>query len=515
MPVVVQEEKLAPVAGNRHRAVRGTKVRLFLTCWVIYAVHFSPYVYRELYLAMSLAEDQSVRVDKYEDLHPDLFWLPERGAFLAGNPGASILAAVPYWLTQPIVNRVAPVRPAPPGEQIAAQYKETRYLNRVAFYQKVRQRGLDVRLGVAAMITSVFFMAPLSALSAVLMFWLLSQLGFGQKTSLWLAVLYAVGSPIFFRTATLSHNLLVALLGFFSFLLVWWPSGSRPEKQPWRYLLAGGAAGWAVLTDFTGIVTLGAVGLLALAQQMEKKDFGAALRHFLPFAAGAGVPVLVLLLYQWYCFGSPWFPAQHYMPTKYLVGYPSEHGFGWPLPSALWGLLFDPQYGLLVFAPFLALSLYHFVLLRRGRSLVSRNVAVFSWVFFLALWVFCSCIHFTIRHQWQDGVRYLIPAVPFLFLLVADVLAQIPRAIAYLAALAAVFETWCLAMVRENPLESITRVLLHGFELPWLTKLVKMAPQYFPLLAEGASPLPLLLLCGIVIWGIWAVRSPWRAIGFD
>lgn len=501
-------EQIARPSGPSHRGIRG---RLFLTCWLIYLLHFSPYVYRELYLTMSLAEKQSVRVDEYEDLHPDLFWLPGRGAFMAGNPGAPILAAVPYGLALPLLNRVAPVRPPPPGMRVSAEYKEKRH-SRVVFYEKVRQRGLDIHLGFAALITSVFFMGPLSALSSVVMFGLLGQLGFARKTSLWLALLYAFGTPIFFRTATLSHNLLVALLGLFSFALLWRPSGARSQHQTWRYLIAGLLAGWAVLTDFTGIVTLGMLGLFVLTQEVKGKKVGAALKGVLPFATGALGPLLLLLFYQWYCFGSPWFPAQYYMPKQYLVGYASEYGFGWPLPAALWGLLFDPQYGLLVFAPIFALCLYHFILMLRHRTLVPTQVAIFSWLFFAALWIFCSCVHYTLRHQWQDGVRYLVPAVPFLFLLLADVLAQIPRAIAYFAAFAAGIETWCLAMVRENPLESIVRVMFHGFELPWLTTLVKAAPQYFPLLAEGASPLALFLLWGILIWGIWGVRHPWRAV---
>ena len=79
----------------------------------------------------------------------------------------------------------------------------------------------------------------------------------------------------------------------------------------------------------------------------------------------------------------------------------------------------------------------------------------------------------------------------------------------YLVAFAAVLETWCLAMVRENPLDSIAQVVLKGAELPWLTTLVRTAPQYYPPLADGASPLILFLLTGGLIWGIWKVRDPW------
>jgi hypothetical protein len=491
---------------------RGLQVRLFLTCWLIYLLHLSPYVYRELYLTLSLAENHSVHVDEYVDLHPDLFVMPGRGSFLGGNPGASILAAVPYWLALPVVNRFAPVRPPKVGEKVSAEYKEPRP-DRLLFYQKVRERGLDVHLGVAAMITGGFFMAPLTALSAVVMFRMFLRLDLSLKLSLGMALLYALGTPIFFRTATLSLNLIVALFGVFAFALLWWPSGSRPEREPQRYFAAGFLAGWAVLTDYTGVITVSMLGLFALARQKESKSFWPALRSSLWFLAGALGPIAFLLFWQWYCYGNPWLPAQYHMPKKFFMGYPSERGFGWPLPAALWGLMFDARYGLLVFAPIFALALYHPILILRCRNLVPWRGALFAWTFSAALWVFCSCIHYTVRHQWQDGVRYMVPAVPFLFLLVADVLTRMPRALSYLVALAAVGETWCLAMVRENPLESVSRVLLNGFQLPWLTTLVKAAPQYFPFLAEGASPLVLFLLVGMMICGIWGLRNPWRPIG--
>jgi hypothetical protein len=505
-------EAIAEKTSWRGFSSRGLQVRLFLTCWLIYLLHFSPYVYRELYLALSLAEKHTVHVDQYVDLHPDLFEMPGRGTFMGGNPGASILAAVPYWLALPVVNRFAPVRAPKPGEKVSAEYKEARP-DRVLFYQKVRERGLDVHLGAAAMITSVFFMAPLTALSAVVMFRLFRRLGLSPKFSLWMALLYALGTPVFFRTATLSLNLLVTLLGLFAFALLWWPSGSRPEHEPLRYFAAGFLAGWAVLTDYTGLVTVTMLGLFALALQMEEKPFWPAVKRSLWFLAGALGPIAFLLFWQWYCYGNPWLPAQYHMPKKYYIGYPSERGFGWPLRAVFWGLMFDPLYGLLVFAPIFALALYHPVLILRRRNLVPWRLAVFAWAFFASFWVFCSCIHYTVRYQWQDGVRYIVPAVPFLFLLVADVLLRMPRVLGYLVAAAAVAEMWCLAMVRESPVVSMSRVLLNGFQLPWLTTLVKTAPQYFPFLAQGASPLALFLLWGVVIWGFWGLHNPWRPVG--
>jgi len=491
--------------------VRGIEVRLFLTLWLVFLLHASPFVTREQYLTMALVEKHSVRLDEYADLHPDLITIPGRGTFLGNNPGISILAAVPYALVYPAVRRIAPVRPAPPAENVEAETKELRP-NRLAFFKKVRQRGLDIRLAVVALFTAGFFMAPLTALSGVLMFRLIRHLGYAANTALALALLFGLGTPMFFRAATMSQNLLVTLLGMLAFTLLWWPSGSRPEEKTARYFGAGLLAGWSVVTDYTGVVTLLVLGLYTLALELKEKSFARALVDPLWYAGGALGPGLFMLFWQWICFGNPWLPAQFYLPKSVVAGYESAHGFGWPLKEAFWGLLFDPLYGLLVFAPVFALALYHPLLQRRRTSRVPGRVALFAWVFFAALWVFCSCIHYTVRHQWQDGVRYIVPAVPFLFLLVADVLAQAPRALAALVALAAVAETWCLSMVRESPLDSIVKVMLRGFELPWLTTLVRTAAAYYPPLAEGASPLGLLLVAGVVLWGIWRIPHPWRSM---
>jgi hypothetical protein len=47
-------------------------VAAFLTVWLTYSLFATTNVVRETYLAISLGERLSVRVDKYSGLHPDL-----------------------------------------------------------------------------------------------------------------------------------------------------------------------------------------------------------------------------------------------------------------------------------------------------------------------------------------------------------------------------------------------------------------------------------------------------------
>ncbi len=77
----------------------GIRVRLFLTCWMVYVLHFATDFVREHYLVVSIVEDHAYRLDKYYGLHVDIFRNPPEakveGAHHGANPGLPMLAAIP------------------------------------------------------------------------------------------------------------------------------------------------------------------------------------------------------------------------------------------------------------------------------------------------------------------------------------------------------------------------------------------------------------------------------------
>ena len=164
-----------------------------------------------------------------------------------------------------------------------------------------------------------FLMAPLSALAVVLMFRTIRRLTRRRSIALFSALLYAFATPVFYRTAQLNHNLILAHFAFFSFLLLWRPARRKADGgQPPYYFLAGLLAGWTVVLDYSGVVTLLALGAYALARHIQLPA-NLRSRSDLPrFAAGALLSLLVLVGYQWVCFGNPIYPAQHYMPATTL-----------------------------------------------------------------------------------------------------------------------------------------------------------------------------------------------------
>ena len=112
--------------------------------------------------------------------------------------------------------------------------------------------------------------------------------------------------------------------------------------------------------------------------------------------------------------------------------------------------------------------------------------------------------------QFNTGVRHIVPVVPFVFLLAANVLIKMPRISAILIGLLASYWSWCLVMYRDveqgfGVFESIKHITFEGFRLPWLTTLERMG------FVNSNFAIPLLLVTGVVICLIWSVGSKTRA----
>src|SRR5207248_2311983 len=158
---------------------RAAAIRLFITCWVICGLHFATNTVREIYPALSLGDHLSFDVSEYLGLHDDIFAVPGRGAFINNNPGASILGAIPYVLARPVTDRIiqrVQRQRASTGATTDVQFDSPWPMAR-EFYRKSRERGLDIKFGLAAALMAVGMMAPLSALSAVVMFYLMRAIG--------------------------------------------------------------------------------------------------------------------------------------------------------------------------------------------------------------------------------------------------------------------------------------------------------------------------------------------------
>lgn len=486
-----------------------TRVRLAITVAFVYAIHFAPNVVRETYLAVAIAERGTVRVDPYLGLHPDIFEIPGRGSYINSNPGASIIGAIPYALARPIIERLYAWRPGLVAPKPPATYDDPRP-NRTRFMNEMRARGLDVRLGMAALVMQLGLNVPLGVLSAVVMFELLRDRLRQPRRALLLALLYAVGTPMLFRSAFLNQNLLVAHCVFLAFLAVTWRRGASVGEYllaiPWRMWTAGLLLGAAVLCDFSAAPLLAVFAVWASVMAAEREGLMAALRAASRMGLGAAGPILLLATYQYAAFGNVLRPAQTYMPaTQFSVlGW---HGLTWPSGVLLWRNLFDPAYGLFAFCPMLLAALIPRQWIRpgtsgRGTEVVSTRDMRLIAAACGALYVFSSSVSFAAL-QWNTGVRYLVPAVPLLFLALIPMLEALPRSVSWTLAASSLALSWMLSMTRESVPVAMARILRNGPELPWNTVLMKTADAYLPALPRAGLPLVVYGLLAVVLWTLW------------
>jgi len=501
-------------SGGWRFSTRGTALRLFLTCWLVFTLHLATNTVREIYPALSLGDHLSFDVSEYVGLHPDIFEIPGRGAFINNNPGASIMGAVPYIVMRPVIDRVVQhvqrIRAQAPEP---ARAYDTIYPMAQEFYRQAQERGLDVKFGLAAGAMQALLMAPLSALSVAVMFCILERLTASGQTALFLALLYAFATPVFYRTAQLNHNLLQSHFAFFSFVLLWrpWDDAGHPRRP--SYLLAGLLGGWTLVLDYSGLIIVLALSMYGLLRRWSLPEEAKARGDLPRFAAGILFSVVVLLGYQWLAFGHPIYPAQHYMPATRLSLY-GYHGIDWPQLDLLWQNAFGLRYGLFISAPILLLALWLPGWLRPRIRLVGRLEIWFILSFALAFFLFTSANQFS-RLQFNSGVRHLVPVTPFLFLLAATVLLRMPTFLAVLLGVVATYWSWCLALYRDveqgwGVIESLIHVTLQGPRLPWLTVLERMG-----YVSDGRLiTVALLAVCGGIVWALWAVKGKSKVVEY-
>ncbi|HYN08771.1 MAG TPA: hypothetical protein VES67_15430 [Vicinamibacterales bacterium] len=491
---------------------RQIAVRLFLTCWIVYALHFATNIVREIYPALAIGDHFSFRVDEYAHLHPDLFETEGRGWHINNNPGVSMLAAIPYTLARPVIDPI--VRRAQrmrgsgaPPPAYASPWPMAR-----DFYAETWRRGLDLKLGLAAFVMQAFCMAPSSALGVVVMFFVLRRLFGSDHHALWLAALYAFGTPVFFRTGYLNQNMMLGHIAFLGFVALWNPTQSPTWSTRTRSLLGGLAGGAAVLFDYSGTVLLLGLFLYAVLTRLRGGSARDAAVHTGWFVVGTLAPIGLLMFYQWQSFGHPLYPGQHWMPPVAWIDH-GYRGMSPPQPDLLIALAFDRRYGLFVSCPLFLLALAA-PFVNRGAS---RRLPGFELAALLGcvglLWLFCGGVNYA-RLQFNTGIKHLAPIFPFLFVPVAIVLTRLPRSGRYFVAVLAVAQAWCLAMYRDveigplGVLDSVAQVFLGGFQLPALTTLSRMGggvSAYFP---NGVSPLPLFVLVAAGLYGIWMAPRP-------
>jgi hypothetical protein len=464
--------------------------RVFFTCWITYTVFWTPYIVREHFPAITLAESGTLNVQRFLGYTDDIFPSSRGGAFINNNPGASITGAIPLFVLRPLIARVKawnlqqPPPPIPRNED--GEF----------FWRTVRER-LQFYFLLVAFLTVAFVMAPITAGTAAFFCARLQAFGISTTNSIFVSLLYALCTPIFFRAALLNHNMLVCNAAFMAFLLLWDPLEQPPHNsslhatlnprsrplRPGPAAFAGLLSGYCVLCDWSGVVVLAATSLycfLRSAQPRTPQPSTVAqpplsrlslprLKTLLAFAAGAAICLAILAFYQRSAFGSPALPSQHYMPP---TG-PTSHGyrgFDWPSPALAWANFFDPRFGLFAYCPLLMLGLAAPFIPSSRRLLPSRELWIL-FLYFVLFVLFCAANQYSWL-QPSTGFRYLVPVVPPLAILSIEVARHLPRPLQWLLAGCACLQSLVLAAAHVNDIRLALSTLVdrHG-QFFWMIRL--------------------------------------------
>jgi len=350
-------------------------------------------------------------------------------------------------------------------------------------------------------------MALVSALSVVVMFYLLRYLFQSDRIGLALSLLYGLGTPVFFRTGTLNQNLMLGIIAFMGFVFMWNPTKSQKWSIEFRFFIGGLAGGTALLFDYSGLVFLLGLFAYGVIKTWRRTSFRRALQLGAWYILGTIGPIGLLWLYQWRSFGNPFFPGQHWMPPVEWIdlGY---QGFGLPQLELFLMLGFDYRFGLFVSSPLMLLALAA-PFFNRGKNQRIPGLELYTiLLLFLVLWIFFSGSNY-VRLQFNTGIRYLTPILPFLFVPVALMIVRFPKIVIALIAVFSITQAWAMAMYREveskwGILDPLLKTFLGGFQLPALRTLSRMGDQFGEFFTGGISPLHIFVLTAAILYIIWS-----------
>jgi hypothetical protein len=254
-----------------------------------------------------------------------------------------------------------------------------------------------------------------SAMAVVMLYRLLEAFTDSEPVRLTVTLAYGFATLAFpYSTLFHGHQLAAALL------LVGFAWLVRAQHLTTKPPTAGGLVGvgavlaYAVVVEYP--VAMAVVLLVGYATTCVRPW-----RRLVWLVAGGALPVMALISYHWLVFGGPLT-----LPYAFSTQRPRHIGFmgiGRPSRDVLWAILVSGYRGLFYSAPWLLLAIPGAMALlgrwgRRPEAVVCVGIA--AW--FVSL----NSALVDWRGGWAMGPRYLIPALPFLSILVVGVAPRSP-----------------------------------------------------------------------------------------
>jgi len=267
-------------------------------------------------------------------------------------------------------------------------------------------------------------------------------------------VFYALGTLAFsYSLQFLSHQTSAVLL-FAGFYVGWrW---ARSEASRGVLLSVGFFTGLAVAAEYTSAMAAGLITIwIGFCRPGSARTRSTAVAIV---AAGAMAPMLVVGLYHWRCFGSPFETGYKHLAD---AAYQPWHlggflGIRTPDPRAFVLSLFSPLRGLFALSPGLLLGIIGLRRLWKARAQAPElgPIAIFTISLLVGYLYFTSSFSYE-SWGWTTGPRHMTGLVPFLLLPAALLYRQLvtPLALGVARGLlaASVLITGCLTLVNYVP----------------------------------------------------------------
>ena len=202
-----------------------------------------------------------------------------------------------------------------------------------------------------------------------------------------------------YATSLFAHAGTIALLS----IALWAALGRATSRR--RDYIAGLAAGFAVASEYPGVIPCAALGLYLGSRSLPRMwRFGLAT-----------IPAALLILVNNYATtGSPWSVSYGANANFPEITSGNAMGFSWPDLDAMIGLVWGEYRGLFFWCPVLLLSLAGFVELAQHDRAIGVTIAAVTLLILLQVAAFVTPFGGN-----SVGPRYLAPALPFIGLAAA------------------------------------------------------------------------------------------------
>jgi hypothetical protein len=268
-------------------------------------------------------------------------------------------------------------------------------------------------------VATVFTAGLFTALAAIVLFNLCVEFGATPGGAMFAALTYGVATPMWtLATLFIGHAFSAACLVFAFAAAARMGKARLQASMMVNGLIVGLAAGWATVSEFPAAVPAvilaiyAAINVWPLGREHAVKVLGA-------LVAGAMACALVLMAYQYACFGSPFHIAYSSEQAGFEGMQTGVFGVHWPSVDALWRILLGGYRGLLPLAPvliFAPLGLVTMIRLNPDTSIGVTGRAAMVAASIALYYVLLNASYTYWEGGWSYGPRHLSPAIPFLCL---------------------------------------------------------------------------------------------------